>query len=193
MKELREIIRFWEKRKDQPLALSTLVRARGSSYRRPGARMLISRDGASAGSLSAGCIEEEVIASARDVIRDGKPQLVSFDTRRRFGCSGCIEIFVEPVVNDLLRELRVTLAARQSFQITTVFEDSDVLGSRIGGGAKKNTRLWKRSCPRCDSSSSEQGQMRSRCVPMQPCSGGKLSRSRRSRNCAIRRMRGPPQ
>ena len=137
MKELGEIIRFWEKRKDQPLALATLVRARGSSYRRPGARMLISRDGASAGSLSAGCIEEEVIASARHVIRDGKPQLVSFDTRRRFGCSGCIEIFVEPVVNDLLRELRVTLAARQSFQITTVFEDSDVLGSRIGGGSEE--------------------------------------------------------
>jgi len=99
--------------------------------------MLISVDGASAGSLSAGCIEEEVVASARDVIRSGKPRLISFDTRRRFGCSGCIEIFIEPVANDVLRELRAKLAARQSFQIATVFEGSDVLGSSIGSGSEK--------------------------------------------------------
>src|SRR5205085_12446130 len=95
MKEIREIICFWEAHRDEPLALATLARARGSSYRRPGARMLIAGDGASAGSLSAGCIEEEVIACAREVIRDGKPRLISFDTRRRFGCTGSTEIFVE--------------------------------------------------------------------------------------------------
>jgi xanthine dehydrogenase accessory factor len=134
VKEIREIIRFWEAHRDEPLALATLVRAHGSSYRRPGARMLIGGYGASAGSLSAGCIEEEVIAFARDVICSGKPQLLSFDTRRRFGCSGCIEIFVEPVRNDLLRELRAKLAGRQSVQIATVFEDSDLLGSRIASG-----------------------------------------------------------
>jgi xanthine dehydrogenase accessory factor len=125
VKEIREIIRFWEAHRDEPLALATLVRARGSSYRRPGARMLIGGDGASAGSLSAGCIEEEVIACAREVIRDRKPRLISFDTRRRFGCSGSIEIFIELAPDDVLLVLRDCLHARRSCEIATVFENSE--------------------------------------------------------------------
>jgi xanthine/CO dehydrogenase XdhC/CoxF family maturation factor len=41
MKEVRDIMRFWEVRPGQPLAMATLVAAHGSSYRRSGARMLI--------------------------------------------------------------------------------------------------------------------------------------------------------
>ncbi|MGI9114636.1 MAG: XdhC family protein [Chthoniobacterales bacterium] len=130
MKEVGDIIAFWEKRRDQPLALATLVHAHGSSYRRPGARMLISGDGASAGSLSAGCIEEEVIPCAREVLRTGAPQLLSFDTRRRFGCNGSIEIFVERASDDMLAALRDHLHARKSCAVITRFENSDVLGTR---------------------------------------------------------------
>ena len=134
MNEVHELIQFWERRSNEPLALATLVRARGSSYRRPGARMLISRDGAFAGSLSAGCIEEEVVARARDVLERGQPQLIAFDTRRRFGCSGSIEIFIEQVSADLLRELRDHLQTRKSCEVATVFENSNDLGSRIVAG-----------------------------------------------------------
>src|SRR4051794_39155094 len=93
----REIIRFWEARRGEPLALATLVEARGSSYRRPGARMLVSGNGESVGGVSAGCIEEEVILRAREVLMTGEPRLMTFDTRLRFGCHGTIEIFVERV------------------------------------------------------------------------------------------------
>lgn len=131
MKEIREIIRFWKAHYDEPLALATLVRAHGSSYRRPGARMLIGGDGASAGSLSAGCIEEEVIACARKVIRDRKPRLISFDTRRRFGCNGSIEIFIELAPEDVLLVLRDCLRARRSCELATVFENSESLRTQI--------------------------------------------------------------
>jgi xanthine dehydrogenase accessory factor len=131
MKEIVEIVRFWRARRDQPLALATLVRTRGSSYRRPGARMLISSDGASAGSLSAGCIEEEVISCAHDVIHSGRPRLLVFDTRRRFGCNGSIEVFVERVCDEVLAALQRTLNARTACEIATVFENSDALGTRL--------------------------------------------------------------
>ena len=134
MNELAEIIRFWEQRNDQPMALATLVRVRGSSYRRPGARMLITSDGASAGSLSAGCIEEEVIAAASEVMRTRRSQLMSFDTRRRFGCNGSIEVFVECAPRDLLIALRENLSARRSCELVTVFENSDAPGTRISYG-----------------------------------------------------------
>lgn len=96
--------------------------------------MLISGDGTFAGSLSAGCIEEEVMACARAVLKRGQPQLISFDTRRRFGCNGSIEIFLEPAPTDLLGELRRRLNARRRCEVTTVFENSDALGSRILAG-----------------------------------------------------------
>ena len=96
--------------------------------------MLISRDGALAGSLSAGCIEEEVAEFAREVLDRREPRLISFDTRRRFGCSGSIEIFLEPAPPNLFCHLRECLAARRTCQIATVFENSDSPGSRIVSG-----------------------------------------------------------
>jgi xanthine/CO dehydrogenase XdhC/CoxF family maturation factor len=93
--------------------------------------MLISRDGAFAGSLSAGCIEEEVIARTRHVLEGGQPQLIVFDTRRRFGCSGSIEIFIERASQHLLHDLRRHLQTRRSCEVATIFENSNALGSRI--------------------------------------------------------------
>ncbi len=133
MKEIREIIRFWELRRDEPLALATLVRARGSSYRRPGARMLISAGGESVGSLSAGCIEDEVSACAREVIQSREPKLMSFDTRRRFGCNGSIEIFVEHLPDALMAWLQKHFTARESCEIRTTFENGETFGTHIAG------------------------------------------------------------
>ncbi len=59
MKELTDILRTWAAHRGKPLALATLVRSHGSSYRRPGARMLICADGLTVGSLSGGCLEEK--------------------------------------------------------------------------------------------------------------------------------------
>jgi xanthine/CO dehydrogenase XdhC/CoxF family maturation factor len=147
MREIADIIRFWETRRDEPLALATLVRAHGSSYRRPGARMLISAGGAAAGSLSAGCIEDEVIACAREVLRRCEPKLLSFDTRRRFGCSGSIEILVEHAPAEVLRELRDSLRARKSCELTTVFENSETLGTEIASTFTESTAFVQKIEP----------------------------------------------
>jgi xanthine/CO dehydrogenase XdhC/CoxF family maturation factor len=120
MKEIRDIIGFWEARRGQPLALATLVAARGSSYRRPGARMLISAAREAAGGLSAGCIEDEVIACAGRVLRTGRAELLTFDTRLRFGCHGTIDVLVEPLRDEVLAALRDALRQRQSCRLDTV-------------------------------------------------------------------------
>lgn len=130
MKELLDILAVWEARRDQPFALATLVRAHGSSYRRTGARMLISAAGSTVGSLSGGCLEEEVAARAQVVLRTGTPELMTFDTRRRFGCNGTIEIFVERASPHFLAELSAHLSARRSCRAATIFE-----------GGERGTRL----------------------------------------------------
>ncbi len=130
MKEIRDLIRFWDARNGLPLALATLVAAQGSSYRRPGARMLIHASGNSAGGVSAGCIEEEVIACARQVLRSGEPQLLTFDTRLRFGCNGTIQILVEVVTARAMNHLRECFAQRQCCQLETLLQ-GDALRTRI--------------------------------------------------------------
>jgi len=130
MREIRDILRLYERRRGQPLALATLVAARGSSYRRPGARMLICGDGATAGSLSGGCLEEEVVRRAAEVLRDGTPVLTSFDTRLRFGCNGSIDIFIEPVRDEFLSQLAANFSERRSSRALTVFGGGD-LGTRL--------------------------------------------------------------
>jgi xanthine dehydrogenase accessory factor len=130
MKEIRDILRFFELHRGEELALATLVATRGSSYRRPGARMLISRDGKTAGSLSGGCLEDEVTRRACDVMRDGAPALMSFDTRLRFGCNGSIDIFVERVNEDFLAELATNFSERRSCRAVTVFTGENV-GTRL--------------------------------------------------------------
>ena len=130
MKEIKDILRLYELRRGEAFALATLVATRGSSYRRPGARMLICGDGTTAGSLSGGCLEEEVVRRAQDIMRDGTPALMSFDTRLRFGCNGSIDIFVEPALDDFLSQLAANFSERRSCRALTVFAGDD-LGTRL--------------------------------------------------------------
>jgi xanthine/CO dehydrogenase XdhC/CoxF family maturation factor len=132
MREIRDIIREWERHRGQQLALATLVRAQGSSYRRPGARMLVCLDGVTVGSLSGGCLEDEVARRAFEVMGTGTPSLMSFDTRLRFGCNGSIEVFVEAVRDDFLAELATHFTRRQTCRALTCFE---------GEEAERGTRL----------------------------------------------------
>jgi xanthine/CO dehydrogenase XdhC/CoxF family maturation factor len=130
VKDIYDIIDEFKKRLAQPLALATLVRAEGSSYRRPGARMLIRHDGHTIGSLSAGCLEVEVALRAREALQTGEPTIVSFDTRRRFGCAGRIDIFIERISEDFLRDLAHNLAGQRSCFVITAFGEKDA-GSRV--------------------------------------------------------------
>ena len=131
MKEIRDIIAEFERRRGEPLALATLVRARGSSYRRPGARMLIAADAHTVGTLSGGCLEEEVARHAQDVIASGQPLFLSFDTRLRYGCHGSIAIFIERASSELFDNLAAAQCERREFRVATVFEETESLGTRI--------------------------------------------------------------
>ena len=91
--------------------------------------MLICADGTTAGSLSGGCLEEEVARRAFDVLRTGRPSLMSFDTRLRFGCNGTIEIFVEAARENFLAELARRWSSAAVAVTATVFAGT---GRRAG-------------------------------------------------------------
>ena len=131
MKDIYDILKEWKKRRGGKSALATLVRAQGSSYRRPGARMLICADGEMIGSLSAGCLEQDVAARGLEILKTGLPATMCFDTRKRFGCAGKIDIFIEPAPENFLVDLAENLNARRECLAITRFAGAG-LGTRIG-------------------------------------------------------------
>ena len=110
MKELQDIITTYNKLKKsgETIALATVVRVAGSTYRRPGARMLMSTKGEIIGSLSGGCLEGDVFEQAQEVMNFQKSRLVSYDTTSEadilwgsgMGCQGIVDIFIEPLLSD---------------------------------------------------------------------------------------------
>ena len=85
--------------------LVTLVSAEGSSYRRPGARLLIGPSGYRIGSISGGCLEEDVLARSRKVQATGIAEAVVYDTTSEndlvwgvgLGCHGVVRVLLEPL------------------------------------------------------------------------------------------------
>ena len=110
------------------MALASLVAREGSSYRQPGARMLVTADGNHAGTLSGGCLEDGIATVAQRVIANGRPETLHIDTRPHFGCPGKLRVFVEPLAADLLTSVFSHVARRQEFHLATFFEDG---GTRI--------------------------------------------------------------
>lgn len=102
MNELAAILRHLDT-SNHPSVLATLVTVSGSSYRRPGARLLLSHDRRRIGSISGGCLEEDVLARAARVFETGAPDLVTYDTTSEndlvwgvgLGCHGVVQVLIE--------------------------------------------------------------------------------------------------
>jgi xanthine/CO dehydrogenase XdhC/CoxF family maturation factor len=97
----RRIVRQW--REGSAQALVTLVRAEGSSYRRPGAHLLVAAEGGYAGSISGGCLEAEVVRKAGWMVRAGacvERYSTMFDDTAEIpfglGCGGVVDVLIEP-------------------------------------------------------------------------------------------------
>jgi xanthine dehydrogenase accessory factor len=98
--EFPEIDRWRETGKK--VALATVVNAYGSAPRQVGARMAINEDGAFVGSVSGGCVENDVVEHAKQVLDEGQPRLVPYgitdDMAFNVGlaCGGRIQVFIQP-------------------------------------------------------------------------------------------------
>ncbi|WP_395399069.1 XdhC family protein [Arthrobacter sp. UC242_113] len=82
-------------------AVATIITASGSVPRPPGTSMLVSESGEILGSLSGGCVEGAVVASALEVMADGGTRLEAFgfSTEDAFAvgltCGGELEVHIQ--------------------------------------------------------------------------------------------------
>ncbi|OAB81833.1 XdhC family protein [Cochleicola gelatinilyticus] len=96
--ELKQNIQFFQSSRDRGLkiVMASLVGLEGSSYRKPGVRMLIAEDHSMCGALSGGCVEKDIVESAQTVFKTGVSKVISYDGRYRLGCEGFLYILIEP-------------------------------------------------------------------------------------------------
>src|ERR1700729_361739 len=92
------------RRDTQPqAALATLTRTRGSTFRRPGTRMLVFGDGRVVCELSGGCPQRDIVVRAQEVIASTLPRLIRYnadsglDVLLEMGCGGELEVLIEPL------------------------------------------------------------------------------------------------
>lgn len=143
MKDFVTIVEHYNKLdlREKKTALATVVKVRGSSYRSPGARMLITEEGRWYGSVSGGCLEGDVLRKARQVMREGLGLTVTYDTREEsnqnlginLGCNGVIDILIEPITAEgqpltIFSELS---SSTEPVAVATIFNSSQLDGQKL--------------------------------------------------------------
>lgn len=135
MKEIREIIKAYDAavHAGKKSALAAVVHLDGSSYRRPGARMLVTDEGELTGAISGGCLEGDALRKALHVLSRQQSKLVTYDTSDeedatigiQLGCAGIIQVLFEPIrasdPDNPIQLLRKAIAIRQKAVLVTLF------------------------------------------------------------------------
>jgi xanthine dehydrogenase accessory factor len=135
MKEVLGDIRRWRARGDR-IALATVVATRRSAPRPVGSKLAISDHGEMAGSVSGGCVENEVYGQGREILNGAPPQLFSYgisdDDAFAVGlpCGGEIDVFVDAVPDELLERLAQVVERRERAVLFTVVE-GEAVGSQL--------------------------------------------------------------
>jgi xanthine/CO dehydrogenase XdhC/CoxF family maturation factor len=137
MKEIKAIISAYDglNKTTTAAALATVVRVDGSSYRRTGARMLVTDSGIWVGGISGGCLEGDALKKAQYAIIKSESSLVTYDTTDDdpyqigvgLGCQGVIDILFTPLdyqnKNNPVEVLKSCIETKRQMQILITLTD----------------------------------------------------------------------
>jgi len=134
-KELTDIVAAYEQniRTGTGMVLATVVHVEGSSYRRPGARMLVDETGKITGAISGGCLEGDALRKALMALHQQQNKLVSYNSMEeddatfgiQLGCNGIVHILFEPIhpqdANNPVACLQQAIQERKEAVLVTLF------------------------------------------------------------------------
>lgn len=159
--EFKKIVKGFQKAKKDGLksVMATVVDLEGSSYRKPGVRMLIVENGQMIGAVSGGCVEKEIVKQSTSVFKTGTPKMMTYDGRYRLGCEGVLYILLELFnpETDFIEAFENCLANHNDFIIksfyskeisanpiygsTVLFDDNREFSFNASSKTNRNTEL----------------------------------------------------
>jgi len=131
---LTDLIHWRDEKKS--IVLATVIETWGSSPRKAGSKMAITLGGRITGSVSGGCVENAVIEAGMESLNSNRPQLLHFgvadETAWEVGlaCGGSIDVFVNPLDENIFGSIRSILADDQSAVLTTVISGDNAMAGR---------------------------------------------------------------
>ena len=142
MRDIRQIVRFWRERNTSVLV--TLVGVEGSTYRQPGAHLLLGTNGDWAGAISGGCLEKAVAQQAKWKVSKGavvERYSTQFDDLSDMpygsGCGGIVDLLMEPTNTQeckaLMNAMEAALAGEESTILTWLPTETSKLSRAILG------------------------------------------------------------
>ena len=144
--ELKHIVNGYKKAREMNLksVLATVVDLDGSSYRKPGVRMLILENGKMIGAVSGGCVEKEVLRQVKSVFIDGRSKMMTYDGRYRLGCEGIIYILLEGFNprGEFLDQFETSLINRESIRIQSIYLKNEGVSNEIGSSITLHNILF---------------------------------------------------
>ena len=144
--EFKDIVQqgYLAKQKGLKSVLASVVALDGSSYRKPGVRMLILENGNMVGAVSGGCVEKEILLQAQTVFKTGQSKIMTYDGRYRLGCEGVLYILLElfQPSDTFQNAFSECLNQRDSFEIHSYYKKREISVSGIGTYVKLKDRLY---------------------------------------------------
>jgi len=118
--------------------LATVVALDGSSYRKPGVKMLIREDEKMIGAVSGGCVEKDIVRKSKRVFETGSPIMMTYDGRFRLGCEGILYILIEPFQpsSQLVNAFNTCIVNRDEFNFSSYYSNEEGAISGIGTSVK---------------------------------------------------------
>ena len=123
--EFKDIIEAHLSAKEDGLrsVLATVVDLDGSSYRKPGVRMLILENDEMIGAVSGGCVEKDILRQSKSVFTNGKSKMMTYDGRFRLGCEGILYILLEELIleDHFISEFNKCIEQRDNFNLVSSY------------------------------------------------------------------------
>lgn len=113
---------------DERAVMLTITQVKGSAYRLPGAKMMMTNTGKMLGTLSGGCLESDLFGWAEKVMENGEPQVVNYDLSENelwslgIGCKGTLEVLIVPITPSDAFWSSARTAIQQDKSISLVIE-----------------------------------------------------------------------
>src|SRR4029077_6677928 len=137
MRDILDEVERWRESGER-VAIATVIQTWGSAPRPSGSVMALTAGGKVAGSVSGGCVEGAVVESGVRCLSTGRPERLRFgvsdETAWSVGlaCGGTIEVFVEPLRDDVFDAVREAIREGRSSAVATVVAGADgILGRRL--------------------------------------------------------------